>query len=593
MQPAASAAPAATPVPATNSARPIGRRELDADQQVRQVLSRLTFGARPGDVERVAAIGVDRWIEQQLHPASIADPTLDAVMENVPRWNAPPRALCDSFPPQDVYLRTLRRQRGMPDNAPLDMTPDEMTAYRLLTARGTGIANQLAAAKLMRAELSERQLLEVMTDFWENHFSVSRDKMPTRFSLFEWDRDVIRPHALGKFRDLLGAVAHSPAMLWYLDNYQSMTDSFHLSLPEYRVIHNGGQRPLARRRTGYNENYARELLELHTLGVDGGYTQHDVVEVARALTGWSLDVPREGGGFIFREPQHDAEEKVVLGHTLAAGRGIEDGEDVLDIAARHPSTARFIAFKLARRFVSDSPSSALVARAAETFRRTDGDIAAVVRTIVTSPEFFSHAAYRAKVKSPLELVLSTRRTMHATPDTSQRTLQLVGRLGQPMFGHLTPEGWPETGDAWANAGAMLQRVSFGAQVATNRLPGAPVEQWPSWALVAALPFERQVDAVTHEILGGDVSAETRAILVSARPAPAAADASAVPTRPAAAARDAQVAAGRPAQPPPAGAQVPPVRGMMDAPAQALPPGPFAALRDLIALALGSPEFQRR
>jgi uncharacterized protein (DUF1800 family) len=354
----------------------------------------------------------------------------------------------------------------------------------------------------------ERQLDEVMTDFWENHFSVFAGKGLTRLFIPAYDRDVIRPHALGHFRDLLGAVAKSPAMLFYLDQFQSTVDSTHTAL-------RGARLPRARtalRARGLNENYARELLELHTLGVDGGYTQRDVIEVARALTGWTMN-PRQGAEFVFRPEIHDADAKTVLGHHLAAGRGIEDGEEVLDILARSPVTARFIARKLAIRFVSDDPPAALVDRATQTFVRTDGDIREVVRTIVTSPEFFGRAAYRAKVKSPFELVASALRAVGARADTTPRSTQMVAFLGAPVFGHQAPNGWPETGEAWMNAGAILNRINFGLALAGGRVPGASLAQWPEAARLRAAPRAQQVDAVIGAFLGGQASPDTRDILL--------------------------------------------------------------------------------
>ena len=525
-----------------------GMRELTADQQAAQAIGRLTFGPRPGEVDRVNAAGTDRWIERQLSPDGIADVALEGVLQGLPVWSMPLKVLTDSFPPQDVYIRKLRIVRGLAPNAQLQLTPADSIALKAMNDRGNQYFNQFQAAKVVRAQMSERQLVETLTDFWENHFSVYVGKMPTRFTLLEYDRDIIRPRVLGKFRDLLGAVAHSPAMLYYLDNVQSAADSNHMTLPEYRQAEKSGRRPVNHRRNGLNENYGRELLELHTLGVDGGYTQKDVIAVARALTGWTLDDPRAGGGFIFREGMHDAEPKVVLGHTLSGGRGVEDGEDVLDIVARHPSTARYVAFKLARRFVSDTPGKALVERAAETFRRTDGDLREVLRTILTSPEFFARAAYRAKVKSPFELVLSARRIMNASPDTSASTAFQIQRLGQQLFGHLAPNGWPETGDQWINAGSLLDRINFGVQVGGGRLRFAPAEQWPGWALLSAMPLDRQVDGVVDQLLGGNVSPETRSILFKGQNPLAAANAPA-PVRP--------------------------------------------SLKDLLGIALGSPEFQRR
>ncbi len=549
---------AAGTVPGASPAPVPAMRELTADQQAAQAVNRMTFGPRPGEVQRVNAMGTDRWIERQLAPEQISDAALDGVMQGLPVWAMSPKALVDSFPPQDIYIRNLRTARGMAPNAQLVMTPDDSVAFKSMNDRGNQYFNQFQAAKVLRAQMSERELVEVLTDFWENHFSVYAGKMPTRYTLLEYDRDVIRPRVLGKFRDLLGAVAHSSAMLYYLDNFQSAADSNHMTLPEIRQAEKTGRRPVNHRRNGLNENYGRELLELHTLGVDGGYTQKDVIAVARALTGWTLNDPRAGGEFVFKEGMHDAEPKIVLGHTLAPGRGEEDGEEVLDIVARHPATAHYIAFKLARRFVSDTPSTALVDRAAETFRRTDGDLRAVMRTILTSPEFFSRAAYRAKVKDPFELVLSARRIMNASPDTSASTAYQIQRMGEQLFGHLAPNGWPETGDQWINAGSLLDRINFGVQVGSGRLRFAPAEQWPGWALLSAMPLDRQVDGIVDQLLGGNASPDTRSILFKGQ--------NPLVAKPA---TDTAMAAAAP---------VAPVR---------------PSLKDLLGIALGSPEFQRR
>jgi uncharacterized protein (DUF1800 family) len=401
-----------------------------------------------------------------------------------------------------------------------------------------------------------------MTDFWSNHFNVFIGKNGgMRHLLVSYERDAIRPHALGRFRELLGAVAKHPAMLVYLDNAQNVADSARPTLAR------GALRARANppRRRGLNENYARELLELHTLGVDGGYTQDDVVQIARAFTGWTVETPQRGSGFVFRPMVHDAGLKKVLGEPLASGRGIEDGEQVLDIVARHPSTARFIATKLARRLVSDTPPAALVERAAAEFRRTDGDIRATVRLIVTSPEFFSSAAYRAKVKTPFETVVSALRALDAPPDPSPRTAQLVARLGQPLWGRQAPDGWPETGAPWMNTGAILNRINFGLLVASGRVPGARVPRWPPAAELARAPREAQVDAVIAAFLGGAASPDTRAILISgehpmldrgAPPDSAAADST----------------------------------GVMAGVAR---PRELRGLAQVIGLALGAPEFQRR
>jgi uncharacterized protein (DUF1800 family) len=504
---------------------------------VQQVLNRLAFGPRPGEAEQVRAMGVDRWIEQQLHPEKIDDHTADELIAHYETLNEKTSDLVETF--REVQQARRREQMQLKQDGDTASKRDarrealaDNPQLRDLARRAQRIVGDVQSAKLARAVVSDRQLNEVMVDFWENHFSVFSGKGQTRLYLASYDRDVIRPYALGKFRDLLGAVAKSPAMLFFLDNWESSADSLHPTLvserqplrrrvftemprrgfPRPRPVVNGAPAPAPRRARGLNENYARELMELHTLGVDGGYTQKDVIEVARALTGWSID-PREGT-FVFRPQMHDAGEKVVLGHKLPAGRGIEDGEEVLDIVARHPSTAHFITTKLVRHFVSDSAPPALVNRCAAVFSKTDGDIRETMRCIVTSPEFFSRAAYRAKVKTPFEVVASGLRAMNALPDTTPRTAQLVARLGQPIFGRQTPDGWPDHGDAWMNTGAILNRINFGLALAAGRLPGASLATWPYASTLRNAGRPAQVDGVVAEILGGHISPETRSILMS-------------------------------------------------------------------------------
>src|SRR5690349_2029260 len=527
--------PVAAPAPAADrivvmSSEP---REQLPDEQVQQVLNRLSYGARPGDAERVRAMGVDRWIAMQLAPERIDDAAAEQLVAGYETLHASTSDLVETFRQlQQARRREQMQLRAEGDTASKQDARREALAsdpqLRDLARRAQRIVGDVQSAKLARAVVSERQLDEVMVDFWENHFSVYSGKGQTRLFLASYDRDVIRPHALGKFRDLLEAVAKSPAMLFYLDNWQSAADSLHPTLATARqparVVRRGvfgGIRPARpaqaprqqqRRARGLNENYARELMELHTLGVDGGYTQKDVIEVARALTGWTMN-PRDGE-FVFRPEMHDAGTKVVLGHTLAPGRGIEDGQDVLDIVARHPSTARFITTKLVRHFVSDSAPPQLVRQCAGVFTKTNGDIRETVRCIVTSPEFFSRAAYRAKVKTPFEVVASALRAMNAQPDTTPRTAQLVARLGQPIFGRQTPDGWPDRGDAWMNTGAILNRINFGLAVAAGRVPGASLASWPSAAALRGVSRQEQVDGVIKAVLGGQSSPETRSILLS-------------------------------------------------------------------------------
>ena len=524
---------------AKNPVRPLVARsdvrELPADQQIIQALNRLTFGPRPGDALKVRAIGLDKWIDQQLHPEKINDSAIDQFVARYPAINQDQDDLLAQYTQQQRERREVKRER-----ADSNMTAaDSMALRQQLQQRGNltrQVVTQLQSSRVARAVASERQLQEVMTDFWENHFSIYAQKGgPEPYYLRDFDQNVVRPRALGKFRDLLEAVAQSPAMLFYLDNARSMADSTQPTLNargglgRMRVVplRRGGrgamrtaeqmqrqQQQQQRKRPGLNENYGRELLELHTLGVDGGYTQQDVINVARAFTGWTIKPPAQGGGFTFRPQVHDAGEKVVLGHKLAAGRGMEDAEDVLDILARSPATARYISFKLARRFVSDTPSKALVDHAAQVYLKTDGDIREVVRAIITSPEFFSQQAFRSKVKSPFEVVVSAMRALSAQPDSTPRSAQVIAFLGQPIFGHQAPNGWPETGESWMNTGAILNRINFGMAVAAGRLPGVDIRALPALDTIRSAPRDRQVDVVVAMILNGMVSPDTRAVLVS-------------------------------------------------------------------------------
>ena len=489
-------------------------RELLPEQQIQQVLNRVGYGPRPGDVERVRAVGVERWIEFQLKPEKIDDRRTDELVARYETLNARTPDLVETFrEAQQARRRQLQTMRADGDTVTRGearrAAMQEDPRLRQQARRVQRIVGDVQSAKLARAVASERQLQEVMVDFWENHFSVFSGKGQTRLFLASYDRDVIRPRALGKFRDLVGAVAKSPAMLFYLDNWQSAADSMHPTLASLRRPARG---PLPRRARGLNENYARELMELHTLGVDGGYTQTDVVEVARALTGWTLN--QREGSFVFRPEMHDAGRKVVLGHQLPAGRGMEDGEQVLDIVARHPATARHVTSKLVRRFVSDSAPPAVVNRCAGTFAATDGDIRETVRCILTSPEFFSRGSYRAKVKTPFEVVASALRAMNAPADTTPRTAQVVARLGQPIYGRQTPDGWPDRADAWMNTGAILNRINFGLALAAGRLPGVSLASWPHTSRLRGASRGEQVDGVIAALLGGEASTETRSILMS-------------------------------------------------------------------------------
>jgi uncharacterized protein (DUF1800 family) len=325
------------------------------------------------------------------------------------------------------------------------------------------VPNDLFEAKLLRAIYGTHQLEEQMVDFWYNHFNVFLDKGADRFLVTAYERDAIRPYVFGKFRDLLEATATSPAMLFYLDNWQS-------------VAPYTGRRVFAKQPArGLNENYARELMELHTLGVDGGYTQHDIVEVARCFTGWTIQQPNLGGGFFYNDLVHDQGEKIVLGVTIPARGGKADAEQVLDILARHPSTARFISKKLAQKFVADDPPPALIDRMAKAFRDTDGDIRAVMTTLVNSPEFFSQGAWQAKVKTPFELIVSAVRASGAEVDYAMPLANQIGQLGQPLYRKLEPTGYSSANAEWVNSAALLGRMNFAIALAGNRVGGVKLD----------------------------------------------------------------------------------------------------------------------
>jgi uncharacterized protein (DUF1800 family) len=504
-----------------SSASVTADREQTADEQVQHVLSRLTFGARPGDVTRVRAMGVDAFITQQLLPERIPDDELETWLNQFETLDLTYADLQEAYPRPNEALQAL----GAANRNSLSQAD---SGARRVVEGLRRVSIEVQTARIGRALLTERQLAEVMTEFWLNHFSVFGGKNALqRYTIPEYENRVIRPRALGKFRDLLGAVAKSSAMLYYLDNWQSAADSGRPRLEPPRLAQ-------ARNR-GLNENYGRELLELHTLGVDGGYTQQDVINTARAFTGWTFLPQRpnaqrpnarqmrarraiqqrlpEPGVFFFNPQVHDAGEKTVLGHALRGGRGLADGEAVLDVVARHPATAQHIATKLVRRFVSDEPPEELVDRAADAFTRTDGDIREVVRAIVSSPEFFARSAFRAKVKTPFEVVVSALRALDAAPDRTPRTAQVVAQLGQPIYGRQTPDGWPDVASEWMGTGAILNRINFGIAVGAGRLPGARPLGWPGAADLVNAAREQQVDAVIAAFLGGRVSPETRGILL--------------------------------------------------------------------------------
>jgi len=669
-------------------------------ERIIHVLNRLGFGPRPGDIERVRAMRLERYIEEQLHPERIDDSAVEARLRTLQAPFLSTRELLAKYPNPGQLIRVLDRQGKLP--ADLAALRDEFKRQNGMTSTSTQtkssdgptnarpsdqpksaagdstaaekdkralrrdirqyfiengllppqrITQEMQAQRIIRAVYSERQLQEVMVDFWMNHFNVYADKGLTRWYLPAYERDVIRPHALGKFRDLLVATAQSPAMLFYLDNFQSVSPNappprrrelsndaalrlgrFGLSaalgggrnrlrlmerqaaLEAMRTAQAGKKdqpqmRQLPARRRGLNENYARELMELHTLGVDGGYTQKDVQEVARCFTGWTIFDPyalsgqviaekggpfaeriaqalnERAGQFVFNARMHDAGEKVVLGQKIPAGGGIEDGLKVLDMLSRHPSTARFIATKLCRRFVSDDPPKALVDRVAEVFLKTDGDIRATLRAIFTAPEFYAPEARRAKIKTPFELVVSAIRALDAETDGGPATHNWIARIGEPLYMYQAPTGYPDRADYWVNTGALLERINFAIALVNNRVPGTRVDVTklvPEFAAKRSLTDEdRQqiLDRFVALLLDEKVSPQTRAQLVQQLFRPATNANHEPPTE------TTLLDAGRRGP-----RQLRVERAVAPAPT---PTGVRAEIARIAALVLGSPEFQRQ
>ena len=418
---------------------------LTQEQKNIHFLNRTSFGPTRETVQKVNRLGIPAYLEEQLHPERISDALVEEKLAGLKTMRLSSRELIELYP--------LPRQQAGQEM----MGQQTMQGPRLVIL-------ELQQARLLRAVYSQQQLYEVMVDFWSNHFNIFAAKGADRWLSTSYDRDTIRPHALGRFKDLLLATAQSPAMLFYLDNWLSAN-------PNTSAARMGGPN---NRRRGLNENYARELMELHTLGVDSGYTQRDVQEVARCFTGWTIRQPRAEGTFHFEPRIHDSGEKIVLGTRIPPGGGMEDGLRVIDLLARHPSTARFISLKLARRFVSDDPPPSLINKAAEAFRRSEGDIPTVLRTFIDSPEFFSPEIYQAKVKKPLEFVAGALRVTGAEVQMSHQLLRYLGRMGEPLFLAQPPTGYPDAGASWASPDMLLTRMNFAIDLVANRIPGSRV-----------------------------------------------------------------------------------------------------------------------
>lgn len=419
---------------------------LTERQAAAHLISRFTYGATPGQVDEVVKIGLEKWFRQQLD-ASLADDSLNILLDKYDGLKLSNEQIAATFPKNGQVVRMAVRDGFIDkDSVKTDRKEYKEVIRNYMQEKGykpvQELYRQLYAQKILRAAYSNNQLREVMTDFWFNHFNVSITKNDCAEFIPVYERDVIRPGALGKFGDLLSGTAHSPAMLYYLDNFSSK-----------------GQ--------GLNENYARELMELHTLGVDGGYTQQDVTQAARVLTGWTV---RENN-FFFAPKRHDMGEKTVLSHHFAAGQGYEEGVQLLDLLAHHPSTARFISRKIAVRFVCDDPPASLVDKMAKTFVDKKGDIREVLMTMVSSPAFWSAQAVREKTKSPFELAIGAVRGLRARVDQPAQLYNWVTRMGERMYFYQAPTGFPDKGQYWINTGSLLNRMNFGLALATGRIPG--------------------------------------------------------------------------------------------------------------------------
>ncbi|HEY6348643.1 MAG TPA: DUF1800 domain-containing protein [Candidatus Angelobacter sp.] len=593
--------------PSKNSPKP---QELSEHARALHALQRLTFGPRPGDLEKVLAAGVDKWIEQQLNPSQIPNATLDGKLGPYRTLRMQPRELAQAFPTGQMVREAAEGKRPLPsdpiqyglwellvdnykeqqkanataqtaaaDDAarksmeaeqkaatdakkdaavhladllltlpkanrmtalmklPLsdrrtlaqyipgdargklvaDFSPLEREVFFAMNGNPTGVVvTELQQAKIMRAVYSDRQLEEVMTDFWFNHFNVFIYKDQDQYFVTSYERDVIRPNALGKFRNLLEAVAKSPAMLYYLDNWLSVGPNSQAN----GVRPGQPPKPGAANR-GLNENYGRELMELHTLGVDGGYTQADVTQMARVFTGWTIQPLDQGWGFLFDPKRHEPGPKVILNHTIEEN-GIHEGLQALDMLCKSPATARFISTKLARRFVADDPPPELINQMAQTFLQTDGDIKEVLRTMVRSKDFWSPAVYRKKMKTPLEFVASAIRATGTQIQNPQPVVQALNKMGMPLYQMQPPTGYSTKKEAWMNSDALVERMNFSMSISAGNMGGVNFDPLRVLALglLARAPKEEivpvntsggtaaAVTLVEDALIGGEISKTT-------------------------------------------------------------------------------------
>jgi len=527
--------------------------ELTEDQAILHALNRLAYGPRPGDVEHIRQIGLEKWIDQQLHPDSIDDSALDARLAKYPTLSKSSRQLLEEFPPpnqaakqagetKDEYKQQIQEKRREAMAQVMDTGNDNVDKAESALAKIQGpnrIVAELSMGKIDRAIYSQRQLEAVMEDFWFNHFNVFAGKGADRWLLTSYVRDTIRPRTMGKFQDLLIATAKSPAMLFFLDNWQSVDpvafkqhqQEIAMRRARYQGLFEVGSPPMPgyfpspgaavpgeqgaaraqQQDRGLNENYGREVMELHTVGVDAGYTQQDVIEMARCLTGWTVRMPRRDPDFVFKPEFHAEGKKVVMGRTFDYG-GEKDGEEALQMLASDPHTARFISTEIAHHFVSDNPPPALIDRMVKDYESTGGDIRSLLKTMIYSPEFWSKETYRAKVKTPLELVASTARALNSDVAVSLPLAQWVGRMGEPLFLCQPPTGYSDKAETWVNTGALLNRLNFALAFASGHLVGTNVELAPMFGEDASKDPEMALARSLELFLGGQVEPQTRQTL---------------------------------------------------------------------------------
>ncbi len=469
---------------------------LSNEEKALQLLNRLSYGPRPQEVHHLAQQGpkaINAWIEEQLHPDKIDDRSLDSKLSRLPITGLDTLQLISQY--QDLN-KFIEKDMGVSKKS---LSEDEQKDLRKkyedhLVPR---ILDEMQSQRLIRAVESRRQLEEVLFDFWWNHFNVDWSKGPVRWMAPSYEKEAIRKHMFGSFLELLRATAHHPAMLVYLDNHVSRS-----SQPG-----KNGKKPNG----GLNENYARELMELHTLGVDGGYTQKDVTELARILTGWSVENTNEDPVFAFKEKNHDQEPKQFLNREFPAGKAMDEGEEALKMLAISPATAKFISLKLARYFLSDEPAPAVINRMQKVFLKTHGDLTEVYRSLFASPEFWSRTNYMVKVKRPLQFVASSIRALGGELDLKTPLPKILADLGEEPYKCSPPTGYKDDANSWVNPGALVSRLDFSLKLAANRMDGVFVSL--PQGVKATENLKILVGDVAKKLLGHPLSKGSEAVVV--------------------------------------------------------------------------------